>query len=408
MSLRLRLNLLVAALNLGFLAALTWLLIDNHRHSIQEEIEAAHRVTVQMLGSAAQTSPVFGPAPVVMVGFLQSLGRVRANQISLYTADGVLRYRSPPSAYKAGRNAPAWFASLMRPTQEATVIGLKGARIEIVPDASRAVLDAWDSMAAIFFLGLGFVAVLHAALLLFLRRLLRPTEADAQRLVATTQELAENREVTRLIQAGVEAERKRVARELHDELGQSVTAIRLIATSIARSVDGNEAAGPASGARKINEIAAGLYDSVHRIVRELRPAVLEQPDLAAALADLAREWRARHPDIQLDLALDGDLGDLGEDMTLAVFRTVQEALTNVLKHAGASTVRISVATRGGRLEACIEDDGQGSADGAAGSGYGLVGMRERVAALGGGLEVGPCADGGFRVSIALPLSGDSE
>ena len=403
MSLRLRLNLLVAALNLGFLAALTWLLIDNHRNSIQEEIEAAHRVTVQMLGSAAQTSPVFGPAPVVMVNFLQSLGRVRANDIRLYTADGVLRYSSPPTVYKAGRNAPEWFGGLMRSKVEATVIGLPGARIEIVPDASRAVLDAWDSMTAIFLLGLGFVAMLHVALLLFLRRLLRPTEADARRLAATTQELAENREVMRLIEAGIEQERKRLARELHDELGQSVTAIRLIATSISRS---SEAPGVTQGAGKVNEIAAGLYDSVHRIVRELRPAVLEQPDLAAALADLEREWRIRHPDIDLSMVLEGDLGDLGEELTLAVFRCVQEALTNVLKHAGATRVRLAVAQREGRLEAIIEDDGQGGPTGLAGSGHGLVGMRERVATLGGSLKTGMRPEGGFRVSIVLPLAGD--
>lgn len=405
MSLRLRLNLLVAALNLGFLGALTWLLIDNHRNSIQEEIEAAHRVTVQMLGSAAQTSPVFGPAPVVMVNFLQSLGRVRANDIRLYTADGVLRYSSPPSAYKAGRTAPDWFGGLMRSTVEATVIGLPGARIEIVPDASRAVLDAWDSMTAIFLLGLGFVAMLHVALLLFLRRLLRPTEADARRLVATTQELAENREVMRLIEAGIEQERKRLARELHDELGQSVTAIRLIATSISRS---SEAPGVTQGAGKVNEIAAGLYDSVHRIVRELRPAVLEQPDLAAALADLGREWRIRNPDIDLSMVLEGDLGDLGEELTLAVFRCVQEALTNVLKHAGATRVRLAVAQREDRLEAIIEDDGQGGPNALAGSGHGLVGMRERVATLGGSLETGMRPEGGFRVSIVLPLAGGSQ
>jgi two-component system sensor histidine kinase UhpB len=403
MSLRLRLNLLVAALNLGFLAALTWLLIDNHRNSIQEEIEAAHRVTVQMLGSAAQTSPVFGPAPVVMVNFLQSLGRVHANDIRLYTADGVLRYSSPPSVYKAGRNAPEWFGGLMRSNVQATVIGLLGARIEIVPDASRALLDAWDSMTAIFLLGLGFVAMLHVALLLFLRRLLRPTEADARRLVATTQELAENREVMRLIEAGIEQERKRLARELHDELGQSVTAIRLIATSISRS---SEAPGVTQGAGKVNEIAAGLYDSVHRIVRELRPAVLEQPDLAAALADLGREWRLRHPEIDLSMVLEGDLGDLGEELTLAVFRCVQEALTNVLKHAGATRVRLAVAQREGRLEATIEDDGQGGPTGLARSGHGLVGMRERVATLGGSLDTGMQPEGGFRVSIVLPLAGD--
>ena len=405
MSLRLRLNLLVAGLNLGFLAALTWLMVDSHRNSIQEEIEAAHRVTVQMLGTAAQSSRVFGSAPAAMVDYLQSLGRVRANEIRLYSDDGVLRYESPPTTYKAGRRAPEWFESRMRPKLVATVIGLPGARIEIVPDASRAVLDAWDSVTAIFLLGLGFVAVLHVALLLFLRRLLRPTEADALRLVATTQQLAENREVTRLIQAGVEEERKRLARELHDELGQSVTAIRLIAASIAR---GNGSGAAVPGSAKIDEIAAGLYDSVHRIVRELRPAVLEQPDLAAALADLGREWRVRHPEIELALVLEGDLGDLGEAVTLAVFRCVQEALTNALKHAQASRIELAVRRRDGRLEATIEDNGQGSALGATVSGHGLVGMRERVVALGGSLEAAAGAEGGFRVSMSLPLPGDSE
>lgn len=418
MSLRLRLNLMVAALNLGFLAALTWLMVDNYRSSIQEEVEAAHRVTVQMLGTAAQTSRVFGAAPAVMVDYLQSLGRVRANDIRLYSDDGVLRYNSPPTTYKAGRRAPDWFEARMRPRLEGTVIALPGARIEIVPDASRAVLDAWDSMTAIFLLGLGFVAVLHMALLLFLRRLLRPTEADARRLVATTQQLAENREVTRLIQAGVEEERKRLARELHDELGQSVTAIRLIAASIARS---GESGGALQGSARIDGIAAGLYDSVHRIVRELRPAVLEQQDLAAALADLGREWRVLHPEIELALTLEGDLGDLGEAVTLAVFRCMQEALTNALKHAQASHIRLAVARREGRLEASIEDNGRGStADGLAGgltagvaagvanAGHGLVGMRERVVALGGSLDAAACAGGGFRVSMVLPLPGDSE
>jgi signal transduction histidine kinase len=116
--------------------------------------------------------------------------------------------------------------------------------------------------------------------------------------------------------------------------------------------------------------------------------VLEQPDLAAALVDLVREWRVRHPDIELNMTLEGDLGDLGEGLTLAVFRAVQEALTNVLRHAGASTVGLFVATRDGHLEATIEDDGQGATEGLTGAGVGLVGMRERVVALGGRLPGG--------------------
>jgi signal transduction histidine kinase len=108
------------------------------------------------------------------------------------------------------------------------------------------------------------------------------------------------------------------------------------------------------------------------------------------------------------LDLEGDLGDLGEALTLAVFRSVQEALTNVLKHAAASRVRLSVTRGDGRLEARIEDDGHGAPTALAGSGHGLVGMRERVVTLGGSLDAGPAADGGFRVRIVLPLPGDSE
>jgi two-component system sensor histidine kinase UhpB len=404
MSLRLRLNILVAVLNFGFLAALFWLQIDSNRRSIQEEIVAAHRVTVQMLSTAVQTSRIFGSAQATMVGFLESLGRIRANDIRFYSAT-VLLYSSPPSLYKTGRAAPEWFETLMRPSLDATVIGVVGAaRIEIIPDASRAILDAWDDMTAIFLLGLGFAVALHTALMIFLRRLLRPTEADAQRLVATTQQLAENREVMLLIQAGIEEERKRLSRELHDELGQSVTAIRLIATSIARrSENGSEV----QSAGKINEIAAGLYDGVHRIVRELRPAVLEQPDLAAALADLAREWRVRHPDIELTLELDGDLEDLGEAVTLAVFRSVQEALTNVVKHSSASCVKLMVTLHDGSLEVIVEDNGNATNESSTGSGHGLVGMRERMVALGGSLNAGKRPEGGFCVRIFLPLPGDS-
>lgn len=401
MSLRLRLNLLVAALNLGFLLALGGFLIREHRSSIAEEIEAAHRVSVQLLGTAVQTSRMLGGGPLEMAAFLQSLGRVRGNEIRFQTADGRIAYVSPPSSYKAGRDAPEWFAESMRPRVEATVIGLPGARLEIVPDPSRAILDAWDSLLPVAGLGIGFVFVLHALLWLLLRHLLRPTEADARRLVATTQELADRRAVSRLVHERVEEERKRVARELHDELGQSLTAIRLIATSLARS----DSAAQAQGVAKIGEIAAGLYDSVHRIVRELRPAVLEQPDLAAAIEDLAREWRARHGDVVLETNLQGDLGDLGETITLALFRAVQEALTNVLKHAGASRVAVSLVRGDDAVSLEIADDGHGAGNAAAGSRHGLAGMRERIAALDGTVAAGMAPGGGFRVSISVPLSG---
>lgn len=451
MSLRLRLNILLAVLNLGFLATLGGLLISDMKVSIREEIEAAHRVTVQLLGTAAQTSPLFGPAPLVMQDFVNRLGRVRANEIRLYTADaGAPVYVSPPSAYKAGRSAPDWFAERMAPRIDAVVIALPGARLEVIADPSRAVLDAWDNLIPVFLLAAAFVALLHAVLLWFLRRLLQPAEAvldglhhlaegrfdtrlpladvaewrgltagfnavasalqrreaEQRELVRTTQALAENREVTRLIQGGIEGERKRLSRELHDELGQSVTAIRLIAASLVRQPGAT--AETAGGAERIGAIAASLYDGVHRIVRELRPAVLDQADLAAALDELAREWRARHPDIALDLALRGDCGDLGEEATLTAFRFVQEALTNVLRHADADRVAVEVCREDSRLSASVSDNGRRGEAPGGGERQGLAGMRERAAALGGTLQAGPRDGGGFRVALALPLERDAE
>lgn len=447
MSLRLRLSLLLGVLNLGFLAVLLALLLGNQRASIAEEITAAHRVTVQLLGTAAQTSGLMGPAPLVMETFLHRLGRVRANEIRLYDSQGRLRYVSPPSHYKEGRQAPEFFARLMTPQLEATWFDLPGARLAIVPDASRAILDAWDDLTTLVLLWLGFFIVLQASLLLFLRHLLRPAEAllagldqlahgrfttrlaespvsewreltsgfnrvaaalergqaEQRELLRTTEALAENREVTRLIESGIEAERKRLARELHDELGQSVTAIRLIATSLARHPETSAEIAAAAG--KINEVAASLYDGVQRIVRELRPAVLERSDLAAALEELAREWRQRHPEIALHLATRGDCSHLGEVLTLAAFRVVQEALTNVLKHAAARRVDIEVCRKADALTVCVRDDGRGQVS-PAGMRRGLAGMRERAALLGGTLAAGPAEDGGFCVILGLPLNGE--
>lgn len=444
MSLRLRLSLLLGLLNLGFLLVLATVLIGNMRASIQEEITAAHRVTVQLLGTVAQTSSLMGPAPAVLQNFLHHLGRVRANEIRLYAMNGELRYVSPPSHYKEGRAAPAVFARLMSAKLEKTFIDLPGARLEIIPDDSRAVLDAWDDLTVLFLLWVAFFVTLHLALLWFLRHLLRPAEAllggldqlahgnfsvqlppspvaewneltsgfntvaatlqrgqiEQRQLVLTTQALTENREVTHMIEAGIEAERKRLSRELHDELGQSVTAIRLIATSLARRQDtGSEIV---ANAGKIAEIAAGLYDGVQRIVRELRPAVLEQSNLATALEEVAREWRNLHPEIALYLTCTGDCSELGEELTLTAFRAVQESLTNVLKHAAARQVVIEVTHSDEILRLEIRDDGCGASF-QPGTRRGLAGMKERVTALGGTLEAGPVATGGFRVLLSLPI-----
>jgi signal transduction histidine kinase len=98
----------------------------------------------------------------------------------------------------------------------------------------------------------------------------------------------------------------------------------------------------------------------------------------------------------------GDVGEVGAAVHSAGYRIVQESLTNALRHADATDVRVRVARAGAAVTVEVADDGSGTARGAGGSGSGLAGMRERAAALGGSLEAGPAADGGWRVAATLP------
>src|SRR3984957_7075130 len=146
MRLRTRLNLVVAALSAAFLIVLIAAEVESTRTSVREEIEAANRVASQLLGRlAAVYSQVGGPDLVLQ--FLQQLGRVRANEVSLQTASGAIIYQAPPATYKAGREAPAWFARLLAPQPARYAFPLRGAVMLVVQaQPSRAVLDAWDDI----------------------------------------------------------------------------------------------------------------------------------------------------------------------------------------------------------------------------------------------------------------------
>ena len=159
MRLRTRLNLVVAALSAAFVIVLIAAEVQSSRASVREEIEAANRVASQLLGRlAAVYSQVGGPDLVLQ--FLQQLGRVRANEISLRTATGEVLYQAPPSTYKAGREAPAWFARLLAPRPARYAFPLRGGVLLVVQaQPSRAVLDAWDDITRLA----GLAAAMHRA-----------------------------------------------------------------------------------------------------------------------------------------------------------------------------------------------------------------------------------------------------
>jgi PAS domain S-box-containing protein len=227
--------------------------------------------------------------------------------------------------------------------------------------------------------------------------------------VETERELRQNRELTQLIQKHVEEERRSLARELHDELGQCVTAIRTIGASIAnRSRD--VAPEIHDSSRMIVQVAGRLYDSMHGIVRQLRPSALDNLGLRETLEEALSALQAQHPAIELKLATRGALDHLGEALNINAYRIVQECLTNVLRHAGASRAEV-VVTRVAdpacdRIEIEVRDNGRGIGD-AAGEAmprFGILGMRERVQALHGTFALDSEPGRGVRVRVTLPVT----
>jgi signal transduction histidine kinase len=199
-----------------------------------------------------------------------------------------------------------------------------------------------------------------------------------------------------------EQERTRISRELHDDLGQQLTGLKLSLSWLGNRIkDGRETA-----ARNVDDMRYqldGAIASVRRIAAELRPRVLDDRDFAEALTWQTREF-TRHSGLEVSLNLQAGALVTDNRLATALFRITQEALTNVVRHAQASQVSISLTEQDGRLTLSIRDDGVGF-DGSLGmTGVGLVGMRERCTAIGGVFDIASTEGSGTAVSVSVALA----
>jgi two-component system sensor histidine kinase UhpB len=446
LSLRLQINLIIAIMMTLFIGTLVYQQMEDTRSSVREEIEGSNRVAIQLLtavSGAYEQSGVRG-----MLDFLHQLGRVRANDVLLYGPGGQLVYSSPASVYKVGRNAPAWYTRLVAPVVQPSDIAIGGGRLVIQANSSRAVLDGWDGLLHLLWMGAIALAVINLAVFWLAGRVLRPLGIVVEglkrmeagdyaarlpilrgregRLMSTTfnrtaqavadsladrraaaearDRLRENRELTQMIQSHIEEERRTIARELHDELGQSITAIRSFGLIIQQQVKpGDERV--AEAARLVVDTATHMYDAVHEMIPRLRPFALDSFGLADAVGDLVAAWRTRHTGVAILLQVTDPLPELGATQSISAYRIVQEALTNAIRHAGASQITVSLQADSAQLIVCVSDDGSGlPPDWERGGHYGVRGMRERAVASGGSLQLISRPNEGTQVVGHLPLS----
>jgi signal transduction histidine kinase len=347
-----------------------------------------------------------------------------------------------------GKTPPLWFASLV-PTflgSHAEVVRPVSPRaaaagtVVATPDAAAAISLAWE-----YILDVIDVAVLMAAAIALLASLaIAHTLAPARAIVAALQRMARGQYRTRLprfrsielamignavdalggrLEEAIEQraaltrrlieirddERKMLARELHDEFGQNLSAILAFANAIeTTSAKQNTDKGIAQDARMISQASHHLMASLRDALKRLRNPLPEELGLEVSLVNLVDSWRsqsATQPTIQLDVR--GDLTDISGPAATTAYRVAQECLTNALRHGAAREVSLRVERRAGEDDAIlirVEDDGGGDAARVAQSaGFGLTGIRERVAAAGGSLSILP-ANRGLSVAAIIPLA----
>jgi signal transduction histidine kinase len=219
----------------------------------------------------------------------------------------------------------------------------------------------------------------------------------ARRHAQLRRALGENRHLVSRLLAVQEEERRRLACELHDELGQTLNAIKLDILAL------SESAAAARIAVNVDRVSGAAGD----LVRSLRPTALDELGLPAALEACVDRWRVSHPALAVQLSMAGELEALGEVVNLTLYRVVQEALTNCVRHARADHFYIDLTRGSGRSSGVVlelRDDGQGFDPEAAGQrGSGLTGMRERVGLLGGRFELLSAVGQGVTIRVDIPL-----
>ncbi len=432
MSLRLRLIVLPALIVLAGLAGLALYEVNDARVRVRAETQSGIEMGRLLVASAiAHADQAASPAEALtqIDRDLPDTGRhVRLVLQPLGAADHPLTTGKP-----GGSGSPGWFQALVgappiEERQVVTVSGKPAGAVVLVSQPDDEIAEVWRDwireMALIGLVSAAIVGVVVVAVALGLRPLTSLSEGferleqgdftvrvgpfrDAElrrlgerfnRLVGSlAQATDQNRLLINRLMSLQEAERKDIAHELHDEFGPSLFAIRADLGAISRRARAHVP--PLTEVQERVGSISVLVEQIQRInsrlLERLRPLVLDQLGLREALERLVEAWAARYPAVKWKTSL-AEVGEVDEQASQVLYRAAQEALTNIVRHADARTVSLSLAEQDGLLVLTVEDDGRGLADGAL-HGFGLLGMAERARAVGGWLSVGPAKGRGTRI-----------
>jgi two-component system, NarL family, sensor histidine kinase UhpB len=452
-TLKLRLSLIITVL----LALLTITggvyVVRKARDDVREEVRSTLNLTGHFLDAQLDVLRDHWSAHGYAVPLFQlrELRDIRHLSVKFYdNQDRLLDSNEDTSGRRP--QAPSWFIALVRmtsasPAAETRPISFNGVtvgRLLIAPDPTYEIDEMWSTSRGLLELLLLFFVLVNGLVWWAVSRALRPVEHILQALgelrsgnlsarlphfglpemsrisvafnhMAETFEhsVTENQRLTRQLLKAQEKERRSLARELHDEIGQCVSAIHADAVAI-RNRGG---AGVHESAEAIVHVTAQIKEIVRSMLRRLRPAYLEGLGLEAALREQIAGFRQRNPAVACALNISSGLASLDGEVGIAIYRVVQESLTNIAVHANARNANIEVtqsdresaakngdAAGSSPVRITIADDGAGFFLRSANQGFGLTGIRERVKALGGTCSIDTQPGRGTRISVLLPCT----
>ncbi len=398
--------------------ALLW----DARRSVSVELTAARSSAVQ----AARADLAAATGPDALPGVIRTFNGSRHVRAVLLDAGGARVMASTPFAPRT--RPPGWFVRLVDPHAAPESLATADAArpaILLVPDPENEIGEAWagvrDALLIVALLSVVAIFLIRRAV----QRALRPLGALSEALARVgagdfearvqpgeTVELAaltagfnamagqldaidrENRRLHEQLLTVQEEERAELARDLHDEIGPYLFAVNIDAAAVRDLARAGKAAAIPERAGLIQTAVGHMQTQVVEMLGRLRPLRAVEFGLAPAVEDLVAFWRTRRPDIAFELAVALDDAALGLGVREALYRVVQEALSNAVRHGAPTRISVTLgACASGGVRARVADNGAGGGGSATRPRFGLVGMRERIAGLGGSLAIEPGAAG---------------
>lgn len=428
MSLQLKLNLMITCLLLVLLSVSAIFVVKNASEDVRAEVASTANLALHLLDAEIlHYSSDFGwinSDGYDSIFKLKSLDNIRHLKIDFYDINGKLRETNRVKRQALDGNAPPqWFVNAMsltgselqKQTRNIILSGRYVGEMVVTPDPSYEIAEVWDDTIGLLGLAAVFFVLINVLVYLAVKYTFKPVDrilealtqieqgqfssrlpdfkpvelhaigqkfnAMADTLQSSTQN---NHRLTQQIIRLQEDERKSLARDIHDEIGQYLTAIHVDASAI---LNGRKLSVAKESARAISSVTRQMMDMVHEILQRLRPRALDELGLSLALGELVHQWRQRCRNVIIIQNIASDIGPIDEAVSITAYRVAQECLTNIAKHANARRVTISVKQDKQFLYLHIEDDGVGFDPTVTAEGFGLAGMNERIQGLMGEMKI---------------------